>query len=232
MTCPLGERLTVESAPESVAVHLGRHRAPMPAVVRQPGLESLDGIAQQHQQPSPWGCVGQERRNPAQMHVVRRPLSGDHPRRAWEPPVVLRALLGAERACREAIEEVPLLVDVVALGHAGVGGDQSEPPGGAGLLGADAHEVGRACDLTWTRLRRREVEAVLPRREPPTSVQDCSPHRRRESQERRARDILQSHTQVFRLRPGFVTSAPTDILTAFLDIGERDATSWRHFDET
>ena len=137
---------------ESVAVRLGRQRAPMAAVVRQPGLEAFDGIAEQHEHPSSWGCGRQQRWDPAQVHVIRGPLPGDHPCRAWEPPVVLRALLGAKRACGEAIEEVPLLVDVVALRHAGVRGDQRKPPSGSGLLGADAYEVGRTRDLTRTRL--------------------------------------------------------------------------------
>ena len=98
------------------------------------------------------------------MDVVGRPLAGQPAGWTREPLVVERALLRSERAGGVAPEEMTLLVDVGAGEDVGVRADGVVPPGGAGLLHPDPHEVGWPRDLVGLGPWWRGVEAVLPGR--------------------------------------------------------------------
>jgi hypothetical protein len=96
------------------------------------------------------------------VDVVGSPLTRHAVVRTWEPVVILRAIRWAERTDGIAAEEMSFLVDVGTREDIGVRTDGIEPPGRPCLLGTDAHEVRRSCDLARLGSWRSGVESVLP----------------------------------------------------------------------
>ena len=106
----------------------------------------------------------EQRRDPREVDVVGCPLAGQPAGWTREPLVVQRAFRRAERAGCIPAKEMALLVDVVAGVDVRMCAHGVVPPGGAGLLCPDPHEVRCPRDLVSRRPGWSGIEAVLPRR--------------------------------------------------------------------
>ena len=233
MTCPLLERLTVEPAPEGVGVRLGRQPRPD----ARGGARARTGIARRDRaaapaaelvglrrpgaaEPSPGaGSPASTPRSPSPPGVgttrgTARTRSGPN-ERAAKRLKKCRSLWMSSRWATPGCEAISPNHQVVPAFWAPMptksGGPVTSPGRGRGGVKSKPSSHGAYRPRACRTARRTGAGSVR-------NVERAT--------------ILQSHTHVFRLHAGCVPSAPTGIPTASPDMGERDATSWRHFDET
>ena len=113
--------------------------------VRHARAEALDRVAEHDQQLRLGRGAREQPRRPEVVHVARRPLADDLARLAREQLVVGGDVGIAQLLRAEAVEEVQLLAPAARRPDLRVPEQRLEPPRGAGALGPDADEVGRAC---------------------------------------------------------------------------------------
>ena len=152
-------------------------------VVLQTRSEAVNRVAHHQEEAHVWSDAVQKLRCPGEGGVIRRPLARDSPGSPGEPPGVPLGGRGVERLAGHSVEQVALFGQMVRRGDSRVGGDEVVPPGGAGLLGTEAHEVGRAGHMTWRKGRRGEIELRFPRTEAPEAVEDQPAMSRAEAEE-------------------------------------------------
>lgn len=108
-------------------------------VMSHSGEEPFHRVSQQNEDPRVWCAPRQQWSDPRIMQVPRRPLAGGHSLRSFEGSTVSNLVVGPERLCPEAVEEVKLLWAVGMHVHPGVVLEKGLPPTGPSLLRTHAH---------------------------------------------------------------------------------------------